>query len=157
MPNDARTFIFDDFIHVIDTVRYLLPTEITNFQVTGRKKNGLLYHVVAQLHSEDADGVAIMNRDSGAGEEKLEVMGPKEKRTIFNLSEQIISNNKSETSISFNDWDPTLFKRGFEQIITEFINCIKTNTLPTITGRDALKTHEICEEIVSQLEKEKRS
>jgi virulence factor len=157
LPNDVRTFVFDDFIHVIDTVRYLFPNEITEFQVTGRKKDGLLYHVVVQFHSEDADGIAIMNRDSGSAEEKLEVMAPEEKRTIFNLSEQIISKGKSETRITFNDWDPTLYKRGFEQIITEFINCIQTNTVPSVTGRDALKTHKICEEIVRQIEKDKHS
>lgn len=152
LPNNARTFVYDDFIHVIDTVRYLLPGEITDIQVVGRKKDGLLYHAVVQFHSDEATGIAIMNRDSGSAEEKLEVMGPDEKRTIFNLSEQIISKNNEETKLSFKDWDPTLFKRGFEQIISEFINCINTNTVPSITGRDALKTHEICEKIVNKLE-----
>jgi virulence factor len=153
LPNDARTFIFDDFIHVIDTVRYLFPSEIENVHVTGRKKDHLLYHVVVQFHSKDATGIAIMNRNSGAGEEKLEVMGPDEKRTVFNLSEQVISTNKSEIRTSFNDWDPTLYKRGFEQIIREFIDCVQNNTVPAITGRDALRTHEICENIIKELEK----
>lgn len=153
LPNNVRTFIYDDFIHVLDTVRYLFPTEIGDIQVTGRKKDGLLYHVVVQFHADDATGIAIMNRDSGAGEEKLEVMGPEEKRTIFNLSEQIVSKNKTETKVSFNDWDPTLYKRGFEQIISEFIDAVRMKKTPSITGRDALRTHEICEEIIKKLEK----
>ncbi|WP_342431501.1 hypothetical protein [Neobacillus sp. FSL H8-0543] len=79
LPSDARTFVYDDFIHCLDTVRFLIQDEIEDILVAGRKKDGLLYHVTVQLLTKDLTVIAIMNRDSGIVEERLEVMGPKEK------------------------------------------------------------------------------
>jgi len=52
-----------------------------------------------------------------------------------------------------NDWEPTLRKRGFYQLVDEFIQSIKNNSAPKVSARDALNTHEICEIVVSKLEK----
>ncbi|MDP4084602.1 MAG: Gfo/Idh/MocA family oxidoreductase [Bacillota bacterium] len=153
LPSDIRTFIFDDFIHVVDTVRFLLNDEIEVATINGRIQDGLLYSVVVQFSAKGKIGLAIMNRDSGVVEEKLEIMGSNEKRTVVNLSEWMVSQNKTETKYSFHDWDSTLYKRGFEQIISEFTEAIRKDIKPSITAIDALKTHEICEEIVQYLEK----
>jgi virulence factor len=152
LPGDIRTFVYDDFIHVIDTVRFLFKGEIQDVIVHGRKSNGILYHVVVQLISKDMTGLAIMNRDSGAVEEKLEVMGTNEKRVVQDLDKLTIYRNESETSLSFNNWDSTLFKRGFEQIIEEFINAVRCDSFQSVTARDSLQSHEICELVVQQLD-----
>lgn len=152
LPGDIRTFVYDDFIHCLDTVRYLLDDEIQNLMINGRKKDGLLYHVVVQFISKNRTGLAIMNRDSEAGEERLEVIGPVEKRTVEELDKMTILQANKETSMSFGNWDSTLYKRGFEQIISEFINAVTNNTRPSVTAADALRTHEICEKVVLQLE-----
>ncbi|MEW9050539.1 MAG: Gfo/Idh/MocA family oxidoreductase [Neobacillus sp.] len=152
LPGDIRTFVYDDFIHCLDTVRYLFDSEIDQMVVTGRKEKGLLHHVVVQLISKEMTGIAIMNRDNGAVEERLEVMGPMEKRIVTDLAEMVIQSNNKEAKLFFNNWDSTLFKRGFEQIVNEFILAISTSTAPSITARDALKTHELCEAVVNQLE-----
>ncbi|OLS38606.1 oxidoreductase [Bacillus sp. MRMR6] len=152
LPGDIRTFVYDDFIHCLDTVRYLFHSEIDHMLVTGKKDNGLLHHVVVQLISKEMTGIAIMNRDNGAVEERLEVMGPMEKRMVTDLAEMVIQSNNKETKVFFNNWDSTLYKRGFEQIVNEFILAITAGTAPSITARDALKTHELCEAVVNQLE-----
>jgi virulence factor len=153
LPNDARYFVFDDYIHVLDTVRFMIPADIEKVTVTGRKVDGLLYHVVVQFHFENGGlGIAIMNRDNGSREEKLEVMGPEEKKVVLNLSDLFVHNRNGETKLSFNDWDTTLYKRGFEHITAEFIDAVKKKVHPSISARDALKTHEICEQIVRELE-----
>jgi virulence factor len=152
LPGDIRTFVYDDFIHCLDTVRYLLPDEVHDVVVRGRKKDNLLCHVVVQISSKDMTALAIMNRDSGAVEEKLEVMTSTEKRTVYDLSEMKIQTGGQETKLLFNNWDSTLFKRGFEQIVAEFIDAIRTNRQPSVTARDALRTHELCEKVVHYLE-----
>lgn len=152
LPSTIRTFVYDDFIHVLDTVRFLFQGDIHDVVVHGRVDNGLLYHVTVQLSSNDMTGFAIMNRDSGAVEEKLEVMGPDEKRIVQDLDKLTIYRNQKEIVHSFNNWDSTLFKRGFEQIIEEFINAVRYDSKPSITARDSLLTHELCERVVQQLE-----
>lgn len=152
LPSDIRSFVYDDFIHVLDTVRYIMKGDIQETIVNGRVDNGMLYHVVVQFISKDMTGIAIMNRDSGAVEERLEVMGPNEKRIVHDLDKLTIYRDHKEIALSFNNWDSTLFKRGFEQIVKEFINAVGTNCFPSVTARDSLQTHEICEFVVQKLE-----
>lgn len=152
LPGDIRTFVYDDFIHCLDTVRFLFKGDIDNILVNGRLEQGLLYHVVVQFIAKDMTAVMIMNRDNGMTEERLEVMGSEEKRTVVDLAEMVIHRDHKETKIFFNNWDSTLYKRGFEQIVSEFIGAVRTNNHPSITGWDALKTHKICESVVKQLE-----
>jgi virulence factor len=152
LPGTIRSFVYDDFIHVIDTVRYLFKGVIEEVIVHGRVRNDMLYHVVVQLISKDMTGLAIMNRDSGAVEERLEVMGTNEKRVVHDLDQLTIYRDQKKIAVSFDNWDSTLYKRGFEQIVGEFIHSIRTNHFPSVTARDSLRTHEICEEVVKQLE-----
>ncbi|MFJ5762171.1 Gfo/Idh/MocA family protein [Neobacillus sp. NPDC093182] len=153
LPGTIRSFVYDDFIHVLDTVRYLFKGEIEDFNVQGRVSNEMLYHVAVTFISKDMTALAIMNRDSGAVEEKLEVMGPNEKRVAYDLDQLTIYQDQKEIAVSFNSWDSTLYKRGFEQIVAEFINAIRSNHSPSITARDSLRTHEICEQVVEHLER----
>lgn len=151
LPGEPKTFIFDDFIHVVDTMRFLFPHPIEDMLVNGRMENGTLYHVVIQFISKGGTAIGIMNRDNGATEESAEVMGPLEKRTVTNVSNLVISKGMENIEVRSSDWEPTLFKRGFEQMVKEFIRAVSTNSEPKISARDALKTHEICEEILTKL------
>jgi virulence factor len=151
LPGDVRTFVFDDFIHVVDTLRYLFPYPIEQLLVNGRKEGDQLYHVVVQLVARQATAIGIMNRDSGTGEERLEVMSPTEKRVVQQVSELSVLQDKKETRVGMGDWSSTLHKRGFEQMVADFIRALKTDSSPNIAARDALLTHELCEQIVVRL------
>ncbi|PLR97843.1 Gfo/Idh/MocA family protein [Bacillus sp. T33-2] len=152
LPGEVRNFIFDDFIHVVDTLRYLFPYEIDQMIVSGKKQDGLLYHVVVQLISGGSIAIGIMNRDSGTLEEKVEVFHSSKKGTAINVSDLYISMDREETKAGGSDWEPTLHKRGFEQMINDFLQAVNEDFLPGITAADSLVTHEICEKIVKQLE-----
>jgi len=153
-PGNVRTFVFDDFIHVIDTLRYLFPYPIKDLLINGRKKDGMLLHVVIQFLAENgATAIGIMNRDSGTVEEKLEVFTSTEKRVVYNVSDTVIYSGKNELKVGTSEWDYTLFKRGFESIINDFLQAIETGKQPQTSMRDALLTHEICEKVVRKLDK----
>ncbi len=155
LPADIRTFIFDDFIHVIDTLLYLFPHPVSEITVKGMKKNSMLFHVVVQLiASNGAIAMGIMNRDSGTLEEKVEVFNSTQKRTVNNLSDLRISQGKSEIIEGGSDWDSTLYKRGFEQIIDDFIQAVETGQKTQFSMEEALLTHRFCEDIVAELEGE---
>jgi virulence factor len=154
LPGDVRTFIFDDFIHVIDTLLYLFPYPIQKMLVNGMKRGERLYHVVVQLIASDgATAIGIMNRDSGTTEEKLEVFGPMGKQVVYNVSEVVLHEDKHEKKLGINDWAPTLFKRGFEQIVDDFLLALTSGKEPEIKKQDILHTHKICEEVVLELNK----
>jgi len=152
LPNDIRTFVYDDYIHVLDTIKYLFPVPIEDIVVSGRKEGNKLYHAVVQFIAKECTAIGIMNRDSGTAEEKLEVMCPDEKRTATNVADITIYQDRNEVKLVGNDWEPTLHKRGFYQLVDEFIQCLKNTSTPKISAKDALETHEICELVVTKLE-----
>lgn len=151
LPGEVRNFIFDDFIHVIDTLLFLFPYPIEKLIVTGKKKDKLLYHVVVQfIAAHGATAIGIMNRDSGTVEEKLEVFTSGEKRVVYNVSDTFIHQDKNETKLGAGDWDPTLHKRGFEQIVEEFLLSVESGNAPQ--NSLTLLSHKMAEKVVQHLE-----
>lgn len=150
-PGEPRVFIFDDFIHVVDTMRYLFPHPIEELLVNGRLENNTLYHVVIQFISQGGTAIGIMNRDNGINEEIAQVMGPMQKGTVYNVSQLVLSKDEGNMEVRSSDWEPTLVKRGFQQMVSDFIEAVRMNTSPEISAWDSLETHEICEEIITKL------
>lgn len=154
LPGDIRTFVFDDFIHVVDTLNYLFPYPVKELIVKGMKNEGLLYHAVVQMIADNgAIAMGIMNRDSGLLEERVEIFSSAEKRTVINLSSASVHINRDETRKEMDDWDTMLYKRGFELIVADFLQAVKSCGTPELSITDSLRTHELCEEIVMQLNK----
>ena len=151
-PKDSVVFVLDDFIHVIDTLRFLMDEEIESINVNGLKKDGLIYNVVVTMTSKNTTCIAMMNRDSGANEEELEYTSSGKKVIVRNLMDSKVLINNVEENKSFKDWDTILYRRGFENIINEFINSVKLGVQATPTIEDALKTHKICDEILKKID-----
>ncbi len=151
LPGNVRTFIFDDFIHVVDTLLYLMPHPFEQLIVNGKRKDNLLYHVVVQfISAEGCTGIGIMNRDSGTNEEKVEIFTPEEKRIVYNVTDTFILKDKNEMKVGVSDWESTLSKRGFEGIVDEFLRVVELGSV--MHHQKHLLTHKVCEEIVSNLE-----
>ena len=153
LPDFVRRFVVEDFIHVVDTLRYLFPYEIKNLLVQGIKKGEMLHQLVVQFVAENgAVAIGIMNRDTATTEEKVEVMTAKHKRVVYNVADLVVEENRNSIYQSGNDWESTLHKRGFEQMADDFLQAVVHQTTTQISTRDALFTHEICERIVEDLE-----
>lgn len=150
-PKDPVVFVLDDFIHVIDTLRFLMDEEIESINVNGLKRDGLIYNVVVTMTSKNTTCIAMMNRDSGANEEELEYTSSGKKVIVRNLIDSKVLIKNVEENKSFKDWDTILYRRGFENIINEFINSVKLGVQVTPTIEDALKTHKICDEILNKI------
>jgi virulence factor len=153
-PGNIRAFIFDDFIHVVDTLLYLFPYPVTSIKVDGRKHENMLYHVTLQLvAASGAIAIGIMNRDSGTVEERLEIFTPVGKRIVEDVADAYTHENKNLVKIGADDWQTTLHKRGFEQIISAFLTAVSTPGPIDTPSDHTLLTHKICEQVVSELNK----
>jgi len=152
LPGKVRTFIFDDFIHVVDTLLFLFPQPVGELIVQGKKKDGLLYHVVVQLVAADGTmAIGMMNRDSGTVEERLEVASPKEKRVVVNLTDTTVQLDRDETRLIQDDWESTLKKRGFDQVVDHFLRAVEAGVAQETGPSDFALTHSICEQIVKKI------
>ncbi|MFF3213586.1 Gfo/Idh/MocA family protein [Streptomyces sp. NPDC002886] len=145
LPEDVRTFVLDDFIHVVDTLRFLLPGEADQVDVRAVVRDGLMSQVVLQLSGTGFTALGIMNRLSGSTEEVLEVSGQDTKRQVVNLAE-VIDHKGQPTVRRRGDWVSVARQRGIEQVVDSFLEAVATGT--TLSARDALLTHELCERVV---------
>lgn len=150
-PDNIRRFIFDDFIHVVDTIRFLSSGKIEDMNVHASVKDKLLYNVKLELCGKDYTSIGIMNKNSGSTEETLEFMNPGNKWFVKDMSETTHLSNNTESITKFGAWNPILYRRGFYQIVHHFIDSVKNNKMPSPSIQDSLITHEICEKIVKEL------
>ncbi|MFC9700858.1 Gfo/Idh/MocA family protein [Streptomyces sp. NPDC056943] len=147
LPEDPRTFVLDDFIHVVDTLRFLVPGEIDHVDVRARIREGLMHHVVLQLSGDGFTAIGMMNRLNGSTEEILEVSGQDTKRQVLNLSE-VVDHKGQPTLRKRGDWVPVPRQRGIEQAVLAFLDAVREGRL--LSARDALLTHELCERVVRE-------
>ncbi|GAA1231664.1 Gfo/Idh/MocA family oxidoreductase [Kitasatospora nipponensis] len=144
-----RTLVFDDFIHLVDLLRFLVPGEIEHVDVRSRTRDGLVEHVVLTLAGQGFTALGIMNRVSGSTEEVLQVSGGDSKREVVNLAE-VIDHRGQPTIRRRGDWVPVARQRGIEQIVLAFLDAVRSGR--TLDAQDALRTHELCELIVERIE-----
>jgi virulence factor len=145
LPEEPRSMILDDFIHVVDTLRFLAPGPVDDVTVRARTEGGLLHHVVLQLAGDGFTALGVMNRLSGSAEEILEVSGQDTKRQVLNLAE-VIDHKGQPTLRRRGDWVPVARQRGIEQAVLAFLDAVRAGKV--LSARDALATHELCERVV---------
>ncbi|MGW0883363.1 Gfo/Idh/MocA family protein [Streptomyces sp. NPDC002671] len=145
LPEDPRSMVLDDFIHVVDTLRFLVPGPVDDVTVRARTEAGLLHHVVLQLAGDGFTALGVMNRLSGSAEEILEVSGQDTKRQVLNLAE-VIDHKGQPTVRRRGDWVPVARQRGIEQAVLAFLDAVRAGKV--LSARDALATHELCERVV---------
>jgi virulence factor len=149
LPEEPRKMILDDFIHVVDTLRFLVPGTVDEVTVRARVEGGLLHHVVLQLSGDGFTALGVMNHLSGSAEEIVEVSGQDSKRQVVNLAE-IVDHTGQLTVQRRGDWVPVARQRGIEQASLAFLDAVRAGKV--LSARDALGTHELCEQVVSAVQ-----
>ena len=151
LPAEPRSVVFDDFIHVVDTLRFLAPGPIEHTQVRMLVHDGLLQHVVLELAGDGFTALGIMHRLSGVAQEHLQVMGDGGGCRVIDLAEVVRYGNGERGGMTVTrrgDWIPVARQRGIEQICAAFLDAVRSGNL--LSAEDALATHAICEQIVTK-------
>ena len=147
-PGPARTFLFDDFIHVVDGLCFLGGPPRDGFSVhTHSGKQGLANVQVRWRHG-DCLLTGGMNRDSGRTEERIELYTPGHTWRVRELDTGTHFTNDQVAELGFGNWTPTLEKRGFVAMLDDWIRTVRTGSQPKGYLDGVLETHRICERIV---------
>lgn len=153
LPDVARRVVFDDLIHVVDTLRFLLPPGPAELDVRCRVGDGLLRSVTVQLSTGGSTAVGVMHRVSGVTEEILEVLGEGHKHRVVDLAEVWRYDARDPGGPRLTrrgDWTPVETQRGFTAMCAEFLDAVRAGR--QVSARDALHTHELCEQILAAID-----
>ncbi|WP_066890348.1 Gfo/Idh/MocA family protein [Clostridium nigeriense] len=152
-PGDIRRFVVEDFIHVVDTLRFLMDEEIKDMDINFSREGNNLENVVVTFKGENTTAIGIMNRTAGITEENIEYMVRGNKYLVEDLVDSFeINNIKGKIKTTYGGWENTLYKRGFEDIINHFLYSVKEGSKPNPSIEDSIITHKICEDIVKYIE-----
>jgi virulence factor len=154
LPGEPRQFAFDDFIHVVDTLRFLVtPSGDEEVSVWCSTVEGRLRTVTLALRSGESTALGVMHRVSGADEEVLEVMGEGYKHRVVDLAEVWRSEAGQGDGVlkaRRDGWAGVGKVRGFTAMCDWFLASVRSGEV--LSGRDALRTHELCERVVGAAE-----
>jgi virulence factor len=152
-PDEPRRLVFDDFIHVVDTLRFLLPPGEEQVGIRCWVRDGLLRTVALDLEVGGVTGFGVMSRVGGADEEVLEVLGDGHKHRVLDLAETWQARDGDPDGVRLirgGGWTPVSTQRGFTGMCADFLAAVREGRV--LSARDALRTHEICEDVVRHAE-----
>lgn len=141
--------LFDMMIHMVDTVLYLLdePVEKADYQVVASDE-GILERALITFKTANTTAIASTNMLAGAHTETIEIQSPSGTYRVMELARL----EKNECGIigeeSFGDWEDTLVKRGFSQLIRQFITLLGSPTTASLT---TIETSLISHDYVNRL------
>lgn len=146
LPDTARHVVFDDFIHVVDTLRFLAPrAELTDAQPVF--DDGRLQALVVRLVGGGVTAVGAMNRNGGYTQESLETHGSGFRRVVRDMAEVDLFRDGRHFVTRRADWTSVQAQRGFDAICSHFLAAVVAGEV--LDAADALRTHEVCEQIVA--------
>lgn len=146
-PGLVRDMVFDDFIHVIDTLRFLVPSTMADLVMsTSVDDRGRCRRLAIQFTgSNGCLAVGIMSWTAGANHEVLDAIGDGRRRQVTDLSD-VVDLATSERLTRRDGWAPATRLRGFEAMCGEFLDAVSGGRV--LDASDAALTHEVCERIV---------
>ena len=159
LPADVRTFVYDDFIHLLDFAHYasvahnkgnFTPVVFGQFDTSqaGKKQLGAV-QVNWQLGKTTVS--VSMNRLAGVNMERLEYYSHNMHWQIDNLVQGQVAQHSQLQQLPQHDWHTTLYRRGFVCMLEAFIAHLEKGTSNTTENKRTLSSHQLCEYVVQQL------
>ncbi|HEY3438554.1 MAG TPA: Gfo/Idh/MocA family oxidoreductase [Actinotalea sp.] len=144
----ARAMVFDDFIHVLDTLRFLVPSPLDDVVVSTNVDDAGRCRRVAVHFTGDGARLALgsMSWTAGMAHETLDVIGDGRRRQVVDLSD-VIDLDGGERVVRRDGWSPATELRGFRAMCDAFLEAVREGRL--LDAGDALVTHELCEKVVA--------
>ena len=149
-PDAPRRVVFDDFIHVVDTVLSLAPAPVVRRTIETQVVDGRLHAVTLTLAGDGFTAIGTMHRDSGLDEERLDVIGRGSRHSVRNLAERITARDGAQQLHRRGDWASVGEQRGFAAMCDDFLRAARERR--PVDAAAILATHAICEAIVRHAE-----
>lgn len=146
-PGPVRQMVFDDFIHVIDTLRFLVPSPLDDLVTTAHVDDlGRCSRLSVQFTGEGRLATGVMSWTAGDAHEVLDVIGDGRRRQVIDLAD-VVDLADGERLSRRDGWVPPAVHRGFVAMCEEFLGAVRAGRL--LDASDALVTHEVCELVVT--------
>ena len=151
LAGEVSTYVYDDFIHVIDSLRWLVPGKPTELGIHYRLREGLLENVQLRWTIDDCVISAGMNRVSGRTEERIVHYRAGCTTVVEELHAGYRYEREGAAALEFGNWTPTLEKRGFVAMIEAWLRHVRRGTVDRALLDSYRKSHALCARIIDRI------
>lgn len=141
-PPTYQFTLLDDYIHVVDTVRWLAGADIKiRYKTMQLNRDNQLIHVGHIFESPNKTVLqTAMHRNAGSNLEQLELYTAGAIIRVKNMHTMEIEQDETLTSKNPPSWETILKQKGFEDAVRHFIHCVKNDEKLIVDGVEGLKT-----------------
>lgn len=151
LTGDIRTFIFDDFIHPLDSVNLFAKADLQDVYVTHQMSGNELARIDVQWQHGETLLHASMNRQYGITGERIEAHLVNEAYEFDSFVSGTRWANNQQTSLSLKDWTPMLESKGFAHMIKDWISVVEKGSISTSVIERNLASHQLAEAVCNKI------
>ncbi|WP_158119086.1 Gfo/Idh/MocA family protein [Vibrio metoecus] len=151
LPGDIRTFVFDDFIHPLDSVNLSRQCNLDDLHLTYHMSEGLLARLDVQWQTGDTLLHASMNRQFGITTEQVTASYDNVAYQFDSFTQGKMWRDNQESRVALKDWTPMLASKGFEAMVQDWLQVAAAGKLSTHSIERNLASHQLAEAICQHL------
>ena len=155
LPGLSRQFLFDDFIHVLDSLCCYGGAPTGDLHAVLRRSSQqpeLLAGVSVAWQSGQVAVSGSMNRTAGLTEEHIDAYGDNLSLHIENCTRGTIARDKTVQTLAPDDWQPVLAQRGFVAMLDHWYQQIEAGRADGMLVESYLQSHRLAERLVTLAE-----
>lgn len=147
-PGDVKTFLFDDFIHPLDSINIHGDIQFEDIDVHHQMEAGKLARIDVKWQHHGAIFEASMNRQFGITQEVISSCHDDRAYRFdsFVSGERYQGNNVDQ--LQLKDWTPMLASKGFHGMFDEWKQVVTAGKLDTKLIERNLSSHRIAQKLL---------
>lgn len=151
LPGDIRTFIFDDFIHPLDSVNIVAKSNLDDVYVTQQFEGSHLARLDVQWQHGETLLHASMNRHFGITNERVQACYSNKAFEFDSFVEGKLWQDNQEQKLSLRDWTPMLSSKGFHNMLLDWFMVIETGKMAMGIVERNIASHQLAEAICQRV------
>lgn len=153
LPGDIRTFVFDDFIHPLDSVNFGAKNNLQDVHLTSQFKGTQLARLDLQWQNGNTLLHASMNRLYGITCERVVASFENRAYEFDSFTAGKCLQDKQTSIIQLEDWTPMLTSKGFAGMIEDWIKVVHAGKLKQSLIERNLSSHQLAEAVCQKVQK----
>ncbi|ENB2052607.1 Gfo/Idh/MocA family oxidoreductase [Vibrio fluvialis] len=151
LTGEIRTFLFDDFIHPLDSVNLFAKADLNDVYITHQMAGNQLARIDVQWQHGDTLLHASMNRQFGKTGERISAQFVNDAYEFDSFVEGKRWHANQESTLALKDWTPMLTSKGFADMIGDWLNVVQSGKLASDIIARNLASHQLAEAVCARV------
>ncbi|HAS6345494.1 Gfo/Idh/MocA family protein [Vibrio vulnificus] len=153
LPGELRTFLFDDFIHPLDSVNLSRQADLQDVYLTYQMAGTQLARVDVQWQAGETLLHASMNRQFGVTTERVAASYQNRAVEFDSFCEGHLWQQGQQTKLALKDWTPMLTSKGFTPMLGDWVKVVERGQLASEIVERNIASHQLAEAIYQKIAK----